>query len=123
MSARFPIHERPVRPLSPDALVALQQAVKQYGTQVAVAEELGISAAAVNQCLHNKYRGDTASIELRIRGALMKVNVQCPVLGQLSTKDCLDNQTRKVTFTNPLRVRLAKACASCPNRRDPGASK
>lgn len=117
-----PIHMRPPRALSPDALDALQRAVRHFGTQARVAVELGISAAAVNQALQGKYRGDVDGIEQRIRGALMQVTVVCPVLGELSTKDCLDEQRRKVVFTNPLRVRLARACKTCPNRKE-GASK
>lgn len=118
MSTAAPIYARAPRQLSPDALAALQRAIKHLGTQSAVSEKLGVSAAAVNQALHGKYRGDVEAIEQRIRGVLMQVVVTCPVLGELSTKDCLDEQRRKVVFTNPLRVQIARACKTCPNRKD-----
>jgi len=124
MSTASPIHLRQPRALSPESLDALQRAISHLGTQVAVAEALGVSASLINQALKGKYRGDIDTLEQRIRGVLMNVTVQCPVLGELSTKDCLDEQRRKVVFTNPLRVRLHRACKTCPNRKDStGANK
>jgi hypothetical protein len=46
----------------------------------------------------------------------MKAVVTCPVLGEISTRDCIANQTRKFRPTNPLTVALRKACPRCPNR-------
>lgn len=118
MSTANPIFQRDVRALAPELLAALEAAVKALGTQVAVADALGVSASLINQALKGKYRGDIDSLEQRIRGVLMNVTVTCPVLGELSTKSCLDEQRRKPVFTNPLRVRLARACKTCPNRKD-----
>lgn len=112
-----------MRTLTEEALGAMQAAVKALHTQVAVAERLGVSAAAVNQLLKGTYRGDIDSMEKRIRGEFLQATVRCPVLGELNAKDCLDEQRRKPMFTNPLRVRLARACAKCPNRKEPGGCK
>lgn len=113
-----PLIARVPRALPADAFRALQRAVAHFGTQVAVARVLGISAAAVNQALKGTYRGDVDGIEQRIRGALMAVTVVCPVIGEISTKQCLDEQRRPMVFTNPLRVRLHRACKTCPHRKD-----
>lgn len=118
MSTASPIFMRPPRELSPDTLAALQAAVARCGNQKLAAAELGVSAALVCNALKGKYLGDIAGLEQRIRGALMKATVTCPVLGELSTKSCLDEQRRKPVFTNPVRVRLARACKTCPNRKD-----
>lgn len=111
MAARAP------RQLSEEALQALQRAIVALKSQVAVAEQLGLSASAVNQALKGKYRGDIEGIELRIRGVLLSLNVACPVLGEISTKVCLDEQRRPLVFSNPQRVRLHRACKTCPNRK------
>ena len=113
-----PLIARVPRALPADSLHALQQAVLHFGTQVAAARELGISAAAVNQALRGTYRGDVDGIDQRIRGALMAVTVVCPVIGVISTKQCLDEQRRPMVFTNPLRVRMYRACKTCPHRKD-----
>lgn len=118
MSTSSPIHQREPRALAPDTLAALERAVAHLKTQSAVAEALNVSPSLINQALKGKYRGDIESLEQRIRGVLLNVTVTCPVLGELSTKDCLDQQRRKIAFTNPLRVLLARACKTCPNRKE-----
>ena len=110
--------QREPRELQPDALQALQAAVTHFKTQAAVALQLNVSASAVNQLLKGTYRGDVSGMEQRIRGVFMRVTVQCPVLGEISTKTCLDEQRRRVVFTNPLRVQLARACKTCPHRKE-----
>ena len=101
----------------PDWIAALATACDS-ASQGKVADRLGISSAAVNQVLGNKYQGRLAGIETRVRGELMKQVVQCPVLGEISSRDCLDHQKRKFKATNPLRVKLAQACPVCPNREE-----
>lgn len=118
MNATSPIYLRPPRTLAPDARDALDAAVKQHGSQVKVARLLNVSGSLVSQALNGKYPGDLDALEQRIRGVLMQATVTCPVLGELSTKSCLDEQRRKPVFTNPVRVRLARACKTCPNRKD-----
>lgn len=105
------------RQLPAEVLAAAEAAVQRLGSQVALAEQIGISASALNQAMKGKYRGDLGRIEQRIRGVLLNLTVQCPVLAQLSKKDCLDEQRRPLVFSNPLRVRLHRACKTCPHRQ------
>lgn len=104
--------------LPPDELAALQHAVKEYGSQKAVADALGVSGSVVNNALRDRYFGDVPAMVQRIRGALMKETHHCPVLGEISVKVCLDEQRRPLVFTNPLRVQLHRACKRCEHRRD-----
>jgi len=108
---------RDVRTLPADELEALVSAVQRLGTQTAVAKQLGVSASAVSNALKGYYIGDVDALAQRIRGALMNELVSCPVMGELSAKHCLDYQTRPLVFTNPTRVRLHRACKTCPHRK------
>jgi hypothetical protein len=72
----------------------------------------------VNQLLKDKYLGDVASMEERIRGRFMSETVQCPVMGTLGRNHCLDYQKRPLAFTNPQRAALHQACKTCPNRKE-----
>lgn len=101
----------------PDWITALALACDN-SSQGAVAKTLGISAAVVNQALGNVYKGRLDRIEARVRGEYMKAVVECPVLGEISTRDCIANQTVKFRPTNPLRVALRRACPICPHRED-----
>ncbi len=104
--------------LPPDVKAALEAAVKRHKTQSAVADELGVSAAVVNNLLKDRYLGNTALMAERIRGQFMAETVECPVQGTLSRRNCLDNQARPLVFTNATRVRLHHACKTCPNRKE-----
>lgn len=106
-----------VRTLPADVLEKLRQAIAAKGSQAAVAKALGVSAGTVSNALNGRYIGDVDALASRIRGALMGVTVSCPVMGQLDLKHCLDYQRRPLVFTNPLRVRLHRACKTCPNRK------
>jgi hypothetical protein len=89
-------------------------------SQSTVADELDVSSSAVNQVLGASYKGRLERFELRVRGKFMRATVQCPVLGQIPTSDCVSHQERARVFTatNPLRRALFTACKSCPNRED-----
>lgn len=87
-------------------------------SQGAVAKRLRNSPAVVNQVLGKVYKGRVDLVEQRVRGEFMKAVVMCPVLGEISTSDCIDNQTQKFRPTNPLRVQLRRTCPTCPNRKD-----
>lgn len=101
----------------PDWIVALAAACDKT-TQARVAADLEISAPVVNQLLGRTYQGRVDRMESRVRGQYMKATVLCPVLGEISTRDCQENQQRNRSFraTNPLRVALRMACPKCPNR-------
>lgn len=102
----------------PDWLLVLGQAC-DADSQAAIARRLKVSAAAVNQVLKGTYLGSPANLEIRVRGELMGKTLGCPVLGEISVSRCFDEQRRPYAGTNPLRVRLYRACQTCPNRRAP----
>ncbi|MDO8776585.1 MAG: hypothetical protein Q7K57_49305 [Burkholderiaceae bacterium] len=97
---------------------ALQEAVKRFNSQTKVATELNVSSAVVSTLLKDKYPGNVAAMEQRIRGQFMAETVLCPVQGTLSTRSCQDNQVLPMAFTNPVRAALWRACKTCPNRKD-----
>lgn len=96
---------------------ALEAAVVRFASQARVAEELGVSTAVVSQLLRDRYAGDVSGMETRIRGQFMAETLQCPVMGVLGRRTCLDYQANPM-FTNPIRAALASACPKCPNRKD-----
>lgn len=104
--------------LPAEVKAALQAAVAKFGSQVKVAEELHISSAVVSTLLKDKYPGNVEAMEQRIRGQFMAETVRCPVMGDLSKRNCLDNQALPQAFTNPVRAALGRACKTCPNRKD-----
>ncbi len=99
-----------------DWLAALRRACAE-SSQNAVGKRLGVSGGTVSQVLAGKYPASTDAIEERVRGALMQKTLDCPQLGELSAKVCLDWQGKPFAATNPLRVRMFGACKKCPNRR------
>ncbi len=105
--------------LSHDVKAALAAAVQRMGSQSRVATDLGISGPVVSTLLKDKYTGNVQAMETRIRGQYMAETVACPVMGALSSRDCLDYQARPAAFTNPVRAALSRSCKSCPNRRAP----
>ena len=58
------------------------------------------------------------AIQPALHMATVAAGVGCPILGEISKRACLDHQGRKYSATNPLRVKLFRACKTCPNRRD-----
>ncbi|KMQ74032.1 LysR family transcriptional regulator [Marinobacter subterrani] len=96
-------------------LEALDQACQQ-SSQNRVARRLGVSAAMISQALKGKYPGDMTSLRKRVEGELLGASVDCPVLGRISVRECLDCQRQPFAATNAQRVRLYRACRSgCPN--------
>lgn len=81
------------------------------------AEAIGYSATVVSQVLSATYKGDLKAVQQKVEGALMGLSVDCPVVGELPRNRCLDYQRQSFGATNPMRVRMAQACPSCPNRR------
>lgn len=101
----------------PDWVRALADACDAT-SQGAIGKRLGVSPSVVNQVLGNRYAGRVDLFEKRVRGELMAETVLCPILGDLSSRDCLDHQSRKFSATNPVRVKLFTACKTCPNRKE-----
>lgn len=110
-------------PKTDDWLEVLRKActpsVRQpHASQRKVADRLGVSAAMVNQALQGIYKGRLDKLKARVMGELMNKTVTCPVLGEISTRRCEDEQTRPFAPTNPQRVAVYKACrAGCPHFR------
>jgi len=102
---------------APDWIVALAAECDKK-TQSQVGRELDCSGSAVNQVLGNKYEGKLDRFESKVRGRYMKATVECPVLGEIPTNECVANQAqaRRFTATNLLRRQLFMACKTCPNR-------
>lgn len=88
-------------------------------SQVAVAKELGRSPAVVSQVLRKRYGAEMDRFEERVRGLYLEGRVMCPALGELPTNECQDwrDKARSFAVGNPLRVRMFRACASCPRNQ------
>ena len=97
-------------------LDALREYRDTHGGKKA-AETIGYSSGVVSQVLSGKYPGDLLAVRQKVEGALMGLSVACPVIGDLPRNRCLDYQRQGFGATNPMRVRLAHACPTCPNRR------
>jgi hypothetical protein len=81
------------------------------------ADTIGYSTTVVSQVLSGSYKGDMQAVRQKVEGALMGLSVECPVIGELPRNRCLDYQRQAFSAANPMRVRLAQACPTCPNRR------
>lgn len=87
-------------------------------SQVRVAKRLRISGSTVNQLLKGTYPSDVARMKSRIEGELLNKTVHCPVLGEISTRRCQDEQARPFAATNPQRVAVYMACRNgCPHSK------
>lgn len=107
---------------APEWIIVLAEACDaRNGSQAAVARRLGYSGAVINQALKNTYAGRLDKLEQKVRGELMNECVQCPVLGEITRRRCIDEQSRAYAATNALRVELRRACPRCPNRHDKAA--
>ena len=110
----------------PDWVRVLAVKCDELGSQARVAGELGYkNASTINQVIgrtNQALRLDR--VEANVRGVYMQATVTCPVLGQLSTRDCQDNQVKARTFraSNPLRRALFIECKVCPHREKKDAS-
>ncbi|KAB7624351.1 XRE family transcriptional regulator [Alkalilimnicola sp. S0819] len=96
----------------------LRRACEDKG-QRNVGTAIGYSPAVVSQVLNGTYRGRVDLVRERVESALMgSRQTACPVLGEIPRHECLDHQARPFAATNATRVRLYRACRSCPNRRE-----
>ena len=103
---------------APDWVLALARAA-DASSQVAIAERLGVSPAAINQVLRNRYQAGTHRIEQRVAGLLLAATVECPALGTLAVDLCQENQDRARDFTDTSshRALMRRACRQCPHSR------
>ena len=89
------------------------------GSQARVAEHLGRSAALVSNVLRRKYPGDMEAVEDLVRGKYMRATIICPALGETSTAVCREWRDKSKSYTNENseRVRMYRACRSCPRTK------
>ncbi len=85
-------------------------------SQGKTAARLKRSPTVINQALKKTYTGRLDDLEQRVRGELMGETVSCPILAEITKRECLDHQARGYESTNATRVRLFQACRKCPNR-------
>lgn len=104
----------PAKPLPIDALDALRTLCGTT-SQAVVAKRLGVSDAAVSGALKGRYIGNVERLAERIRGELLNAKVTCPELGAITTRICQDEREKPFHTANPLRVRIWRACQTCPN--------
>ncbi|WP_425087017.1 transcriptional regulator [Stappia sp.] len=104
----------------PDWIAELASLADRDGLSGA-GKRIGYSPAVVSQVINARYPGDLEKVEERVRGALMGLSVDCPVLGDLSRNQCLDWQKKPYASTSAHRVRMFRACRSgCPHSRVKG---
>lgn len=107
---------------APDWIVELAQIADQVGQKKA-AEMIGYTAGLVSAVLNAKYAGDMVGVEERVRGALMGLKVECPVLGDIGRDRCLQEQKQPFRATSAFRAQIYHACrGGCPNARTKGGS-
>lgn len=99
----------------PDWIVVLAEQCTA-SSQSKVAKQMNRSGALVSHVLRANYPGDMEAVEEVVRGVFMNSTVECPALGEISTADCRDWMVRGRSFSNENseRVRMFKACRSCP---------
>lgn len=87
-------------------------------SQRAAAEKIGYSQAVLSHVFNAAYTGDLKRVEEKVRGALMGLSVQCPILGEIGRDRCLDEQKMTRSATSSIRSKLYRACRNgCPHSR------
>ncbi len=102
----------------PEWVLALAARCDELRSQSRAAAEIGYSGSVVSQVIRNRYTGDLAKLEEKVRGRYLGKTVSCPVLGHLPRDACLQYQGLKETDLGigPERTRLYRACrAGCPH--------
>lgn len=79
-----------------------------------VEAELGISKTTLSQVLNEKYPGNLDNIASKVTEAYSSDKVLCPVLGSITVQRCATEQSKPFAATNPQRIKLWKACQTCP---------
>ncbi|MCW1934097.1 hypothetical protein [Pararhodobacter zhoushanensis] len=99
----------------PDWVLALARAC-ETSSQNKVAARLDRSAALVSNVLRKSYSGNMAAVEELVRGVYLAETIACPALGTLPLHECRAwrDKARSFQNTNALRVRMYRACQTCP---------
>ncbi len=100
-----------------DRMKLLREKITERG-QAQVARELGYSASAINQVLHDKYQGSLDNLLERVAEVYGSESVDCPMQGEIPLGKCAAERRRPFAATNAQRVRQWRACRNCPlNKR------
>jgi transcriptional regulator with XRE-family HTH domain len=97
---------------TPDRMELLKNKCRELG-QAEVARRIGKSDSAISQVLSGKYKGDPAIILQLVEEVFGGTIVQCPVLGPITLGRCAQERKKPFAATNPVRIRLYKACREC----------
>ncbi|MBU0665377.1 MAG: helix-turn-helix domain-containing protein [Proteobacteria bacterium] len=100
-----------------DLLILLQNTIAEGVSQSEIAKRIGCSPATISQINSEKYGGDPSIILSLFEEIYGNREVSCPILGTISITRCATNRRMKFSGSNPVRVRLCKACPSCDNNR------
>ena len=96
-------------------LTTLRRAVKASSLPV-VGRQIGYSTGAISAVLNGKYTASLDRVQRAVEGALMGSSIACPVVGDIPSQRCVEHQSAPFAATNPMRVRLYRACRSgCPH--------
>ncbi|MDX1755858.1 MAG: hypothetical protein R3175_07360 [Marinobacter sp.] len=96
----------------PEFIRVLAGVVAQEGSNAAAAARLKINRASVSTLLANKYPANTDRMEKAIMA--WAALVECPVLGAITGDQCQTERQKPFVGSNPTRIRLYRACRSCP---------
>ncbi|PZU43900.1 MAG: transcriptional regulator [Microbacterium sp.] len=103
----------------PDWIVALAEEATR-ATAKATAARLGYSTSVVTTAITGGYRGSMERLEQLVRGALMDLKVDCPVLGEIGRDRCLMEQREPFRASSAHRAQLFHACNTpgrCPHSK------
>jgi len=102
---------------APDWLLELASFADREG--LAGAEKrIGYSRSAISNVIADKYTGDLGRVEEMVRGALMSLTVDCPVLGEIGRDRCLQEQKEPFRATSRHRAQIYHACrGGCPHSK------
>ncbi|GFM37971.1 hypothetical protein [Desulfovibrio psychrotolerans] len=99
----------------PDWLLGLAMACDQSSLRT-IAARLSVSPTLISLVANNKYHAPTDHLETQVRTILLPHgDVYCPVLGTITAEHCHLEQGMPFISSNPLRVKLYRACLGCAN--------
>jgi glycine cleavage system regulatory protein len=102
----------------PEFIRVLANLVKESGSNAAAARRLGINRASVSTLLANKYPASTDKMAQAIMA--WSSLVECPVLGAITGDQCQTERNKPFVGSNQMRIRLFRACRSCPRNPECG---
>lgn len=82
-------------------------------SQAEVSRRLNLSKSTISQVLSDTYAANTDRIEEKVLLEFENKQVNCPILGLISLKECRINQNKEFSCNNMLSVKLYKACSNC----------